>query len=277
MIQEKLVIINGDDFGYSPGINEGISLAFKEGILTSTSAMANLLTGEERLDRQDRKVNKPPLGVGVHLNLTFGTPLNPELFEGKDFTRPFRGQDPSREWLNSVWIEYFKKFREEDVEAEYRSQILKAKEILGELDHLDSHHGSDFYVGDAYLNVAKEFNLAARPSSPFSEVSIEGGDFQDDPTFFDRAKQKGVRTVTRLIMKYFHRDADPLQAFFESLATVKPGEVVEYMFHPSVDGLKGDWRMRDLEVLTSPKTAKKVEELGITLTTYGASAILPTI
>jgi hypothetical protein len=73
-------------------------------------------------------------------------------------------------------------------------------------------------------------------------------------------------------MEYFYRFDDPQQVFFESLAAIKPEEVVEYMFHPSVDGLNGDWRVRDLEVLISPKTVKKVEELGITLTTYGASA-----
>jgi predicted glycoside hydrolase/deacetylase ChbG (UPF0249 family) len=102
MAQEKLVIINGDDFGYSSGMKEGIVLAFKEGILTSTSAMANLLTGEEILDRQTRKVAKPPLGIGAHLNLTWSKPLNPELFGGQNFTRPLRGQDPDREWLHSV-------------------------------------------------------------------------------------------------------------------------------------------------------------------------------
>lgn len=272
MTQEKLVIINGDDFGYSDGMKKGIALAFREGILTSTSAMANLLTGEETIDRMTRKIAKPPLGVGVHLNLTWGRPLNPGLFGGKDFARPLRGQDPEREWLNSVWIEYFKQLRVKDIEDEYRAQVLRAKQVLGELDHVDSHHGSDFYVGYAYLNIAREFGLAARPSSPLSEVSIEGGDFQDDPTFMGRARQKGVSTVTRLIMEYFYRFDDPQQAFFESLASIKPGEIVEYMFHPSIDGLNGDWRMKDLEVLIDPKTAKKVEELGITLTTYGLSA-----
>jgi len=271
---EKLVIINGDDFGYSKGINKGITEAFKNGILTSTSAMANLLNLRESLPGTT-KVAKPPLGVGVHLNLTYGKPLRPDLFNRQNFTRPLRGQDPEREWLNSVWVEYFSKFDPEDVKKEYRAQIAKAQRVLGQLDHLDSHHGSDFYVGDAFLSVAREFNLATRPSSPLSEVSIEGGDFQDDPTFFDRARIMRIRTVTRLEMDYFYRYNDPEQAFYDSLSRVEPGELVEYMFHPSVDGVNGDWRMRDLEVLTDPKTLQKIDELGITLTTYGASAKIP--
>jgi len=271
---EKLVIINGDDFGYSKGINKGIALAFRIGVLTSTSVMANLLAWRDSLPSAT-KVAKPPLGIGVHLNLTYGKPLRPDLFYGQDFTRPLRGQDPEREWLNSVWVEYFSKYNPEDVKNEYRAQIYKAQRVLGQLDHLDSHHGSDFYVGDAYLSVAREFSLATRPSAPLSEVSIEGGDFQDDPTFFDRARIMRVRTVSRLEMDYFYRYDDPQQAFYDSLARVKPGELVEYMFHPSVDGENGDWRMKDLEVLTNPKTLQKIDELGITLTTYGVSAKVP--
>lgn len=274
MSQEKLVIINGDDYGYSSGIKEGIALAFREGVLTSTSVMANLLKGNEALNRLPLKILKPILGIGVHLNLTYGKPMRPDLF-GNNFTRPLRGQDPTREWLDSVWKEYFGRFKAEDVEEEYRVQIWWAKTIFGELDHLDSHHGSEYYVGDAYLNIAKESKLAVRPSSPLSEVSIEGGDFQDDPTFFDRARIKEVRTTTRLVMDYFYRYDNPQQAFFDSLATIQPGELVEYMFHPSVDGDNGDWRMKDLEVLTDPKTAKKIKDLGITLTTYGVSAKIP--
>lgn len=275
MSLEKLVIINGDDFGYSDGAELGINLAYREGVLTSTSVMANLLSGNELLQRYGSSVPKPPLGVGVHLNLTFGKPLRTDLFGGQDFTRPLRGQDPNCEWLNSVWVEYFKRYNPGDVLEEYRAQIERVYQVLGHIDHVDSHHGSDYYVGSAYLDVARQYGVGARPSSPLSEVSIEGGDFQEDPTFFERAKKASVATVTRLVMDYFYRYDDPQQAFFESLASIQPGEVVEYMFHPSVDGNNGDWRIKDLEVLTDPRTIKRIEELGITLATYGSSARVP--
>ncbi|MBI2597459.1 ChbG/HpnK family deacetylase [Candidatus Daviesbacteria bacterium] len=270
---EKLVIINGDDFGYSPGIKEGIAVAYIEGVLTSTSAMANLLTGEESLVDLKARLTKPPLGIGVHLNLTYGKPLRGDLFGNQEFTRPMRGQDPAREWSNSAWAEYFRQYEAEDISKEYRAQILRAQQVLGVLDHIDSHHGSDYYVGDVFLNVAREFNLAARPSSPLSEISIEGGDFQNDPTFFDRAKRMGVRTVTRPVMDYFYRYDNPQQAFYASLASIKPGELVEYMFHPSIDNQNGDWRMKDLEILTDPHTAQRIKELDITLTTYSTASI----
>ena len=37
----KYLIVNADDFGFGRGVNDGIALAFKSGILTSTTIMAN--------------------------------------------------------------------------------------------------------------------------------------------------------------------------------------------------------------------------------------------
>ena len=36
------VIINADDFGLSPGVSRGILRAFREGVLTSTTMLANM-------------------------------------------------------------------------------------------------------------------------------------------------------------------------------------------------------------------------------------------
>ncbi|MGH9864633.1 MAG: ChbG/HpnK family deacetylase, partial [Candidatus Acidiferrales bacterium] len=37
----KRLIVNADDFGYTRGVNAGIVRAFREGIVTSTTLMAN--------------------------------------------------------------------------------------------------------------------------------------------------------------------------------------------------------------------------------------------
>ena len=44
------------------------------------------------------------------------------------------------------------------------------------------------------------------------------------------------------------------------------------MFHPSVDSSQGEWRMKDLEILTSNKVIEAIEALDITLTTFKESA-----
>ena len=81
----SLVIINADDFGYSQGINLGIIEAHKNGILSSTTMMANMPGFEHGVELAK---NNPKLGIGVHLNLTCGKPLLdnvPSLTDYKEF------------------------------------------------------------------------------------------------------------------------------------------------------------------------------------------------
>jgi hopanoid biosynthesis associated protein HpnK len=71
----KRLIVNADDFGWSDAVTSGILKAHREGILTSTTLMANLPGAAEALDRARREA--PGLAVGLHLNLTEGEPLAP--------------------------------------------------------------------------------------------------------------------------------------------------------------------------------------------------------
>ena len=57
MSERVRVILNGDDYGYSHGVNRGIERSINNGILTSTSVMVNrpaageaskLITNKER-------------------------------------------------------------------------------------------------------------------------------------------------------------------------------------------------------------------------------------
>ena len=41
MTQARRLIVNGDDFGFTEDVNEGIVEAFRHGILTATTLMAN--------------------------------------------------------------------------------------------------------------------------------------------------------------------------------------------------------------------------------------------
>jgi predicted glycoside hydrolase/deacetylase ChbG (UPF0249 family) len=60
----KRVIITGDDFGLALPVNEAIELAFREGVLTTTS----LLVGEAAAgDAVLRARRNPALCVGLHL------------------------------------------------------------------------------------------------------------------------------------------------------------------------------------------------------------------
>jgi len=62
----RWLIVNGDDFGISPGVNHGIVNAHRLGILTSTSLMVDRPAAEDAAVRA-REVER--LSVGLHLEL----------------------------------------------------------------------------------------------------------------------------------------------------------------------------------------------------------------
>ena len=90
----RSLVLHADDFGMSPAVNRGIVAAFSQGILTSTSLLANAPAVDEAVqgwnelelrrrhrvlpgDSLRRELRDPalPFDLGVHLNLTQGRPL----------------------------------------------------------------------------------------------------------------------------------------------------------------------------------------------------------
>ena len=87
------LIVNADDFNLTEGVSRGILEAHRRGIVTSTTVMVNLpgLEQSRSLARQ-----APRLGVGLHLNLTFGPPVLParEVPSLVDDSSRFNRTDP---------------------------------------------------------------------------------------------------------------------------------------------------------------------------------------
>lgn len=70
------LIFNSDDYGRTPGINEAVTRAHAEGLLTSASLM---VTGDAWKDAVTRARAHPGLAVGLHLSLAGATAaLSPE-------------------------------------------------------------------------------------------------------------------------------------------------------------------------------------------------------
>ena len=63
---QRFVIVNADDFGQSPGVNQGIFRAHEEGILTSTSLMTRWPAAADAGIYARRT---PELSVGLHIDL----------------------------------------------------------------------------------------------------------------------------------------------------------------------------------------------------------------
>ena len=68
----KFLIVNADDFGLTENVNRGILDAYRDGIVTSTTLLANGIAFESAVAASKRFLQ---LGIGVHLNLSEGKPV----------------------------------------------------------------------------------------------------------------------------------------------------------------------------------------------------------
>ena len=105
----RYLIVNGDDFGASRGVNRGILEAHRRGILTSASLMVDM-PGSEEAARLAREA--PELCVGLHVSLAD------------------RGPGASRDLDDA-----------EACRAELERQAERFHELVGRPPtHVDSHH-----------------------------------------------------------------------------------------------------------------------------------------
>lgn len=142
----KKLIVNADDFGISELTNKGIIHCFRDGILTSTTLMANgnAFDNAVRLAKAHNA-----LGVGVHLNLTQGKPVS-AAFEGKFSER-------------NIYKAMFSMLNLRDVETEFRAQIEKI--IKGGIrpTHIDGHKHIHIFPGiiRIVVKLAREYGIRA--------------------------------------------------------------------------------------------------------------------
>lgn len=273
----RKVIIQGDDWGYSQEATDGIEYAYEHGILTETTIMTNLLDKRRKSEYRDRifklqnksGLNKPKLGLGIHLNVTYGKPLSSK-WPQNEFSRPFKGSQTDKEWIGSAWKEYFLQFSENQVEAEYRKQIETGIEIFGEIDHLDSHHFSASYepLTKVYKKMAKEYHLAIRTLAPLSEKAQYGGDFVVDKEEIQSLNHEGFRIADNYCLNYFTNEKDPINALLDRFMDIPDDSSTEFMFHPAKGSGTDEWKLKDLEILTNEKIIRYLNIENLQLITY---------
>jgi hypothetical protein len=232
----SLVVINGDDFGFSDGVCRALIELLDAGAISNTTVMIAAAHAPARV----RQYASHLAGrAGVHLQLSNGSPLSGgpaarTLIDAA--TRQFR---PREETEHSDPAE---------IEREWRRQIETVTELLGTRPtHLDSHHGVHRLDNclDIYLGLAAEYNLPVR-----------GGR--------DIAAQMQAHRVSgssELIRDWTGRDLG-LDALKDRLLAAqrdsRAGEVIEVVAHPgysdaylrSASSLS-DAREGDLEALAT--------------------------
>lgn len=280
----KRLIVNADDFGFTPGVNAGIIHAYKTGIVTSTTIMAN---GEAFEDAVALALASPGLGVGCHLAIIGGRPVAqaedvPSIVDDDGLLPRTLGQFMLRLARGAV--------KGDDIAREFRAQVTRVVSAGITPTHFDSHKHSHVSppVMKALAVVAREFGVT-RVRNPFERV-FDGGPLsnwvQAKQSALSAAIAPGALTFKRLVRRHRLNTPDRFlglkrtgrldsEAIRSMMKGLKKG-TTELMCHPGFydqelesahTRLKKE-RQRELEALTDPSLRHLAEELGIELISY---------
>ena len=159
---DRLLIINADDFGITKGTNEAIISLFEEKSITSTSIMIPCSDSNEAMEISNQKGIK---NIGIHLTLTSGE-LNPYT---PVFNKRTSNSLITADGYFHTDVAFMEKNADDnEVRMEMESQIQSA--ILKGIDptHLDSHAGSimGLFTGRDFLEIT--FDLCEKYCLPFN-------------------------------------------------------------------------------------------------------------
>lgn len=271
----RCLIVNADDFGLTAGVSRGILEAHRRGILTSTTFMVNFPWAP---DMAPMLREAPDLGVGVHLNITTGSPVLPP-------ERVPSLTGPDGRFRKSLAHLLFRVDRSELL-AEWSAQAGRAIGLLAPLGrrptHLDTHKYLQVYPGyaEVLLRVARTYKIpAVRCLHPGPEVRTAGlgPPWLPVKPLVNYLSARQVRTLRqgglRMPDSAMAGDFD-LQALLAKIDRVGDG-LTEIICHPgqvddqlaALTSLRGQ-RQVELAALTAPEARAAVIGRGIQLVSF---------
>ena len=238
---KKQLIINADDFGIHPAVNEAVRKAATEGILTSTSLMAG---GDAFDEAVEMARSMPSLGIGIHLTLVGG--IKPVLPPS---------EVPSLTWDNGVFCHDYGKLIVRDLEgkislsevyAEWDAQIQKIMNTGLLVTHMDGHQ--HMHMWPHFYPIARD--LAKKYHISCMRVPDEDVLFgMKDGHIIRWAAKNGLSLLSRMhrsdLKKNHVRTNDHFfgmlyaghlspERFAKFILQTRPG-ITEIMCHPSAD------------------------------------------
>ena len=166
----KNLIVNADDLGWTDGVNRGIVEAFHHGIVTSASLLAN---GPAFAGGAEAARSAPSLGIGVHLNLSDGSPVA----DRKTVRSLLNGDGEFAGGPESLLLRRARRgIALAEVETEWDAQIRKIRDAGIAPTHLDGHKHVHMLPGlfEIALRLAKRHGIAA------IRVSLEASSLRAD-------------------------------------------------------------------------------------------------
>ncbi len=146
------LILNGDDFGFSRAVNAGMIDCYEMGVMNSCSMMVNMPGAKQAAELMKEY---PGLSVGIHLNLTVGTPL----------TKGLKTLIKADGTFNKGNLKDSKHVDIEEIRTELQAQLDYFVELTGQLPtHLNSHHGIEMIQGgeEVVCELSQKYHLPVR-------------------------------------------------------------------------------------------------------------------
>ncbi len=257
----RLLLVNADDFGMYPAINEAVVRASREGIVRSTSLMVPC-PGAPQAMRLLR--DNPDVRFGVHLSVIrdiAGYVWDPVSPKGRVPSLLDTGGDL---YDTGRMAEFLGRADLGELEVEFRAQIEAVLAADLRPTHLDwhcLHSGGRPDVFAMTMGLAKEYGLALRVGSH---------------PHIGQVQSQGLPTADDDLLDSFRIDIADKPARYAALLRELPAGLTEWAVHPSMGDAAsqaidpGGWRVRrtDFEFLVSPRAREIVEQEGITLIGY---------
>jgi predicted glycoside hydrolase/deacetylase ChbG (UPF0249 family) len=274
LTSSKQLVVNADDFGFTPDVNAGIVEGHRRGILTATTLMANGAAFEDavRLARE-----APTLDIGCHLVLVGG--------------RSLAGGKPLPSTVAQLLAALAR--REIRIYEELTAQVRAILDAGIRPTHLDTHKHTHLAppVLDAVARLSREFAIPwVRRPFDFPLTAPRGPVIRGKIPRAKRLTSGALgllrRRFHRVLEKHGCRTTDHFAGFqitgrfrtaelVELLAALPPG-TTELMCHPGRCGealrnartrLK-ESREHELEALLAPEVRQALIRNGIKLVSY---------
>ena len=265
------LIVNADDFGLSPSVNQAVIRAHREGILTT----ASLMTGEAGFDEAVRLAREnPKLGVGLHLVLLHGhAVLPPDKIPGLVNSHGEFSNSPVGVGMKYFFLPGLR----EQLHAEIHAQFEKFRSTGLPLDHVNGHlhlhlHPAIFKIlmedseklGIRHLRLTRDCLARSRAMSNghlFYKVSHAAIFESLSRRARGPLRQKNIRhaQITFGLLQDSRVNEDYL---LKLLPELPPGDSELYS-HPSLDKFK-----HEFDALISPRVREQIQKLGIQLIRY---------
>ena len=283
----RRLIVNADDFGLTRGVNRAIVESHRDGIVTSSTLMAN---GQAFEDAIAQAKSASRLSVGCHVVLVDGSPVlggqqASTLFDQKaDDGRFYDGLGAFALRVVSGRVDA------DEIEAEVTAQIRKLQSAGVSVSHLDTHKHTHILpqVLRALLRAARTCGVPA-VRNPFGPVRFSI--LAKYPSLWKRYSQ--VTVLNRLGGRFRNSVTNAGMLTTDgTVGVVATGAMDSYLFRSIVDSLpEGTWelvchpgyndaelgnirtRLREsraveLRLLTSPEAREVLVRSGVQLISY---------